>query len=222
MVFDAAELRDAHLRARPPCEVGAGPQLLGISDAQRSALNQSMSRGKSIPAQWNDMWFIIFPGEAPPSSVYLGDYAEEMIARLRRHWNCRSSEIIQSVLHKEDDPVATLDRTMLDRIMSALFDHLVTEYSYDVAVDAEPSTRTTTPTMEPTSPPAISSENICQCFIGTDIMDISSQHLCWQDPVSLPHNFELSFLAVTPVSSDGVWSLEQLLPNPASPELLTL
>ena len=92
-VFVDATSRDAHIR-EGTCNIQDDPQFEGITDTQKGELKDCHKRGKEIVEQWYLMWDILFQGEPRPSSIYIGNYLEEMGPLIRAFWQHKRSEII--------------------------------------------------------------------------------------------------------------------------------
>lgn len=93
-VFSTAESLEDHLRSVQSCELRNGPPPSSISKQQWEKLSQQyLSRGKPVEEQWTDIWDILFPGRQPPRSVYLDNYLEEALSRLRAFWSSKRAEI---------------------------------------------------------------------------------------------------------------------------------
>jgi hypothetical protein len=74
------------------------PQYDGITTQQKKTLAIYVNRGKRVEEQWLDTYDIIFPSEAKPKSVFVGNYFEEVIPLLRAFWDTRQSGIISNIV----------------------------------------------------------------------------------------------------------------------------
>lgn len=124
-IFKTADARDEHARSKN-CDNLEAPSFEGITEAQRNRLNKSSSRGIDPQEQWFEMWDIIFPNNARPSSAWVGSHMEEMVPLLRSLWSRKNSGIVAKAEKKQ---ARQLDRTMLDGVMETIFDCLEAEAS---------------------------------------------------------------------------------------------
>ncbi|KAL1854061.1 hypothetical protein Daus18300_011559 [Diaporthe australafricana] len=125
-VFKTGQARDDHARTAR-CNNKDTPGFEGISDEQRTQLNKGSCRALDVQGKWFEIWDIIFPGQAPPSSPWVGSYMEEMAPLLRSLWKNKSSEILAKALTK--DQARTLDQGVLDGVVRSIFDCLELETS---------------------------------------------------------------------------------------------
>jgi len=96
-IFSTASDRDLHTRPAR-CEMHTDPQYDGITTQQKKTLAIYVNRGKRVEEQWLDTYDIIFPSEAKPKSVFVGNYFEEVIPLLRAFWDTRQSGIISNIV----------------------------------------------------------------------------------------------------------------------------
>jgi hypothetical protein len=102
-VFENATLRDMHSR-RAACAMRASVSFDGIStDQHRHLSRQYLSRGKSIPDQWYDIWDILFPGKPRPDSVRVENLVQEAAQLLQTIWRSKATEIISEVAGTRGD-----------------------------------------------------------------------------------------------------------------------
>lgn len=93
----------------------------GIRMEQKKALSHNVTRGKTVPEQWYDMWEILFPGLKRPRSVYLGSVFEQSILQIRSSWISNRSQIIHKVLSTDSFMSIPLE-SMFDRVVQGLLD----------------------------------------------------------------------------------------------------
>jgi hypothetical protein len=119
-IFSTASDRDLHTRPAR-CEMHPDPQYDGITAEQKKALAIYVNRGKRVEEQWLDTYDIIFPSEAKPKSVFVGNYFEEVIPLLRAFWDTRQSGIISNIVGSGyfDGGV---DQGSINAIMNTVFD----------------------------------------------------------------------------------------------------
>lgn len=129
VVFPTANARDEHARSKD-CENKKVPAFEGITDAMKTQLNKSPSRGLDAGEQWFRMWDIIFPEEKRPSSFLVGGYMEEMVPVLRSLWTRYSSSILDISQRDRPRPV---DPVELDAMAKMIFDILAEEASTSLA-----------------------------------------------------------------------------------------
>ncbi|KAN0095845.1 hypothetical protein V8E51_016556 [Hyaloscypha variabilis] len=134
-IFSTASDRDLHTRPAS-CEMHTDPQYDGITTEQKKALAIYVNRGKRLEDQWYDTYDIIFPSEARPKSVYVGNYFEEVIPLLRTFWDTRQSGIISNIAESGyfDGGV---DQGSINAIMNTVFDQF--EESIDGAAPEQES-----------------------------------------------------------------------------------
>jgi hypothetical protein len=133
--FSSASDRDLHTRPAS-CHMHPEPQFDGITTEQKKALAIYVNRGKRLEDQWYDTYEIIFPNEAKPKSVFVGNYFEEVIPLIRAFWNTRQSDIISNITESGYFD-GGIDQGSISGIMSTVFDQF--EESIDGAAPEQES-----------------------------------------------------------------------------------
>ncbi|PHH92561.1 hypothetical protein CDD83_6840 [Cordyceps sp. RAO-2017] len=102
-VSSTGDLED-HLRARS-CPVREKKTVEGITEDQEKELSKRVNTSKSLEAQWNDVFAIVFPGEPLPSSPYLEGLPSRELGELQdflvQEWPPIYSELAERLLPEE-------------------------------------------------------------------------------------------------------------------------
>jgi hypothetical protein len=118
-VFSTASDRDVHTRPAS-CQMCADPQYDGITEQQKKALTMYVNRSKRLEDQWYETFDIIFPGEAKPESVFVGNYFEEVTPLLRALWNTRRSGIIGHFNCVDQRSISAIMNTVFDQFAESI------------------------------------------------------------------------------------------------------
>ncbi|KAI1080834.1 hypothetical protein F5B20DRAFT_96093 [Whalleya microplaca] len=180
-VFNEPISRDQHIQDRK-CVSRPDPAFDGISEDQKKTLSFNPSRGKTTEEQWCDLWRVIFPNTNPPTSPYVGNYAEEMIPLIRSLWDKKSSKLISETLntHKR----VKLDRDDIYKLMETLTDKIFDEFEAESSGSVPPSDKTyqrqlraEVETSSAATQPDMSFYDVANCdtynFLGLNGRDIS-------------------------------------------------
>jgi hypothetical protein len=98
----------------------ADPQYDGITEQQKKALTMYVNRSKRLEDQWYETFDIIFPGEAKPESVFVGNYFEEVTPLLRALWNTRRSGIIGHFNCVDQRSISAIMNTVFDQFAESI------------------------------------------------------------------------------------------------------